>query len=777
MPRKKKTYPIGSDPKASYQPKLETTKILIENTPFIGGLPLEVVENIELFTRRRRGRPTATPQQKTEAIRKQREKTRMRARAEKQIELGNLNEAKAIVDDMKNKGMLGDRAISLYQKIYKLEEMKQMEEQFGENKILEELSSQIANESLEQAQQELAQEDTRRKKLRGVLDIGKEEKEKLKEEQFLKKLKEDEEGISTPQKEIDIPKYSPEVVEQEKQKIKEELLKLKNLSRKDRLKAVLEMGKDEKELEQMTSELATKTLEEAQRELTEELVKTKNISPQEAQKQVKKMSAVKQFTSEKEKLLEKENKLVFGELAKSKSTTTQSDLQHNFTSVDKSKPIEDKPKTNIPYATMPKQLRNYLRDYLRDNFDLVPDYDETEFVMDNFVDDETKQMLLENNSSAAGKIGEIIQNARETARFVPKDIEGNEQMTKEERQILFHKLMIENRSVREDVIKGKTNFDNYNMMSGGVNAGLETKSKKDEESVPIKLPDVFKDYEFILDSKIKDNAESRELFKGINPNAVIDSGNEELIAAYFSKMNELSNEQDTREINEAVDNIEILSGGNRDTLFGATDLLTTKSNYNVRFNQDQPDDIRDNPAPLNRGRDAQAVSEVELEKIKRQNRADYTTTIASGIGILGNAYRGIFGKNDIPASRGQNDILDDINQNMRLIGKRGLYGDDKSLKTDDSLYEGVSFDKRLSSLREFKNQRILGEKETDNMDALREAMMFNRGAGGAQGATLQQLRQQEFAYKQANRSTAHDGRQFIRGGRGTQIKIEQEYDP
>ena len=130
------------------------------------------------------------------------------------------------------------------------------------------------------------------------------------------------------------------------------------------------------------------------------------------------------------------------------------------------------------------QIRNYLRDYLKKNFKIVPDYNETEFVMDNFVDDETKQRLLENVDGRAGaKIGEIIQNARETEKFVSEDIEGNEQMSKEERQILFHKLMIENRSVREDVKKGKTNFDNYDLMSGGVNAGLETKSKK--ETVPV----------------------------------------------------------------------------------------------------------------------------------------------------------------------------------------------------------------------------------------------------------------------------------------------------
>jgi hypothetical protein len=715
--------------KEEYKPERPTIKAIYKYTP-VGNLPLDVVEQIDLFSRRGRGRPKATPQQKKQSTEKENETKKLRARANRAFDDGRLEEAKATINEMRQKGLLGERSKKLQERLMEFEEKKATQQIMEEeNVILDKQAEAIANKAIEDAQKELIEEI-----------LAEEIKVNL-----------------------------PQVIDM--MPIKETMV-LRGAESKTALPP-----------QKQLTEAEMKSFEE----IANEYVKTHKMTPNEAIIKAKKMSAAQQFSSNKEALLAKENQLVFGELAKPKSTTTQSDLQQNFVSVDKSKPKEDKPKTNIPYAEMPKQIRNYLRDYLKKKFKIVPDYNETEFVMDNFVDDETKQRLIENVDGRAGaKIGEIIQNARETEKFVSKDIEGNEQMSKEERQILFHKLMIENRSVREDVKKGKTNFDNYDLMSGGVNAGLETKSKKDEESTPIKLPDVFRDYEFLLDSKIKDNAEARELFKGINPNAIIDSGDEELIAAYFAKMNELSNEQDDKEINEAVENIEILSGGNKDTLFGATDLLTTRGNLNVRFNQDLPDNIPDNPAPIERGRDARAIPEVNIDAINRENRADYATTIASGLGVLGSAYRGIFGKNDIPASRGQNDILEDINQNIRLMGKRGIYGDDKSLKIDDELYEGTTLDKRLSSLREFKNQRILGEKnpqmldqhaEATQDDALRNAMMFNRGGGGAQGASLQQLRQQEFAYKQANRSVAHVGSQFIRGGRGTQIKIEQEYDP
>ncbi len=632
----------------------------------------------------------------------------MRARAKRAINQGKINEAEKIINDMKSKGLLGDRADALNKQLEKLKEVKQMEG-VKENVIIEE------SEKLKNMVVELPQE-------------------------------------------IDV------------MPIKETMV----LRGAESVKALPPQPLNESEM---------KSLEE----IANEYVKTHKMTPQEAIKKAKKLKVVEQFSSDKEALLAKENQLVFGELSKPKSTTTQSDLQHNFVSVDKSKPTQEKSKTTIPYSKMPKQLRNDLRVYLRDNFDLVPDYDETEFVMDNFVNDDIKQRLVQGDIRTGNTIGEIIKNARQTQQFVPKDIEGNDDMSKEERQVLFHKLMIENKRKQESVEKTKTNFDNYDKMSGGVNAGLETKTKKNEESTPIKLPDEFKDYEFILDSKIKDNAISREMFKGIDPNAIIDSGNEELMNAYFAKMNELSNQQDNKEINEAIENIEILSGGNKDTLFGATDLLTTRKNVNMKFNQDLPDNIADNPAPIERGRDAQTIEEVDVDAINREDRLDYVTTIASGIGVLANTYRGIFGKNDIPASRGQNDILEDINQNIRLLGKRGIYGDDKSLKIDDELYEGTTLQKRLSSLREFRNQRILGEKNPQTMgqhseavqddDAIRQALMFNRGAGGAQGASLQQLRQQEFAYKQANRRVAHDGRAFIRGGRSTQIQLENEFEP
>jgi hypothetical protein len=467
----------------------------------------------------------------------------------------------------------------------------------------------------------------------------------------------------------------------------------------------------------------------------------------------------------------------------------RSQVSEHFTSYEKPKTTTLKSK--IPYDTMPKELKNNLRDYLRDNFDLVPDYEQTVLVMDNFVDDDTKERLLEGDLTAAKDIANIIKTADLTAKFVPEYLEGNEDMTKEERQILFHRNLIKGsiKNVKAQRERPKTNFDKTNEMSGGVSAGLTTSKLQSEN---YKTPEIFNDNEFILDSKITENAMSREMFKGINPNSLNGDGEftEEEMAKFFSNLNEINNRQDDAEIGNALNNIEILSGGTNDSLFGTQDLTTTQGanqpSQRGAFQEDMPDHEEFNPAPISRGRNAQALREVDPDAISRQDRIENATTIGLGVGILGNSFRGIFGKNDIPATR-QTDILSDFNQNMRLVGKRGMYGNNEVGFKDNDLYEGFSFDNRVKGLSGYDYARdynsvngirdpYMLQKEPQKLDAsaLTEALAFNRGT--VQGASLPQLRQEEFDYKQANRYTKHDGRAFIRGGKRTGILLDNEFE-
>ena len=482
----------------------------------------------------------------------------------------------------------------------------------------------------------------------------------------------------------------------------------------------------------------------------------------------------------------------------------RSQLSDHFSSYDKSEPVKEakkpveKPERGLDklmYKDVSKEDQNMLRDEL---FDKLP-YDdfELEFAWNNTMEESLKDRVLMGDEEALDRVKDLIMIARQTEQYVPDYLEANNEMTKEERQVEFHKELIMKRMSTIDKKRMEqpvTNFNNNTKMSGGIDAGVPL--KKQEES-KYDTPEIFQDYEQILDDKITDNAYNRELYKGINPNTVSVLGKtDEEDDEFFRELNAISNIQDNREINSALRNIEILSGGPNDSLFGAQDLLSTRRNNPAsrgNFQQDIPDDIDDAPAPISRGRAAQALEEVDAEQISRSDRVEGATTIALGLGALGSAYRGIFGRNDIPATR-QTDILSDMNQNMRMMGRRGLYGQDLELKADNDMYEGApSFASRINDLENYAHYRdyhAMGgvrnpmllqhaeerQRERKADDALAQSLMFKQGQA-VMGSSLPQLRQQEFAYRQANSKIAHDGYSFMRGGKRTALKIENEFEP
>ena len=485
----------------------------------------------------------------------------------------------------------------------------------------------------------------------------------------------------------------------------------------------------------------------------------------------------------------------------------RSQLSEHFSSYTKSEPdSESKPKPKKPkppeplFKVIPAQYKKQIIDVVKLKFNGAVDDSEIEFAWDNIISSETKDLIADDIDLARGD-GEIlsrsrdldkmvvgINEARRTEKMVPDYLEGNEDMSKEEKQREFHKLLIQARlkTIEEKAEqKAKNNFGMNDAMGGGINNGMPLKSIKGND---YKTPAIYEDYEFLLDDKITENAMAREMFRGIDVNSLIDKGNEGEIAAYFQMLNEKSNEQDDSEINNALDNIEILSGGIMDSLFAAQDLISARPPLNRGWQPDIPDDRQFAPAGLERGRNAQALDEVDEDAIRRQDRIDGVSTIALGLGALNSAYRGIFGKSDIVESSKRN-ISEDINQNVKLIGKAGLYGNDKSLGRDDEMYEGVTFTQRLSGFNDFANHRDINSnlgirdpnmlqenKEAEMDNKIAKAIGFNAGKGVA-GAALPQLREQEFGYKQANRSTKHDGYAFIRAGKRRDILLATEFDP
>lgn len=553
-------------------------------------------------------------------------------------------------------------------------------------------------------------------------------------------------------------------------------------------------AKTEVELDETAQDIAYDALQESMLELEEEdqqnikLPVAKDVSEDPVPITDYTDQEIKKATQQLAKL-ERQSSLESQEEKRKRSQVAD-----HFTSYDKptTKTKTKTKKTEVPYDDMPNEFKLQLKEYLRDKYQLELDNNQAGFAMDNFVDDDTKIRLIEGDTSAVKKIGDILITVDKTAEFVPEYLEGNEDMTKEERQLLFHRNLIESslKDVKAKREKSENNFDKTNEMSGGVSAGLSTSKLQSEN---YKTPVIFNNNEFLLDSQINQNAMNKEMFKGIDPNSLNADGEftEEEIERFFANMNEMNNRQDDAEIGNALNNIEILSGGANDSLFGAQDLTTTQGgnqpSQRGNFQEDMPDHEEFNPAPISRGRNAQSLREVDPAAIARQDRVENATTIALGVGILGNSFRGIFGKDDIPATR-QNDILSDFNQNMRLVGKRGMYGNSEIGFKDNDLYEGFSFDNRVKGLSGYDYARdynsvngirdpYMLQRQPEKLDAsaLNEALAFNRGTA-VQGSSLPQLRQEEFNYKQANRFTKHDSRTFIRSGKRTGILLDNEFE-
>ena len=460
-------------------------------------------------------------------------------------------------------------------------------------------------------------------------------------------------------------------------------------------------------------------------------------------------------------------------------TKKRSQLSEHFTTYEKPK----KPKSiKADWNKVPRSVRDTIR-ALTDVDDAV-----LESTWNNFITDEDEEIIAAGNYE---RFEDVLSSAQRTAEFVPDYLEGNDDMTKEERQIEFHRNLIKGslKDIIEKREKPKNNFNKRNEMGGGITSGLSTSKIQKED---YKTPEIFNDNEMLLDAKISQNAMSREMFKGIDPNSLNGDGEftEEEVAQFFANMNEMNNRQDNAEINNALNNIEVLSGGDRDSLFSASDLASARGS-NVpssrgEWQHDLPWEADDYPAPIERGRQAQALREVDPSVLRTQNRVAGATTIALGIGTLNTAYRGIFGVNDIPETR-NNDIMKDFNQNMRMIGRYGMYGEATDLKQDD-FYEGFKLDERIAGLQGYNDRRrynsnndlkdpylLQSQPEAVDINKLSQSMMFNQGT--TQGTALPQLRQQEFSYKQATRKTVHDGYSFIRGGKSRAIQIDNEFEP
>lgn len=705
--------------------KETATMKMMRGNPLFDELPVEVQSKIIDYNKRGVGRPPATQAMRLAAEDKKRERERGRGRLKAATKRKDLDTFLSILEDMKSKNILGDKAADTELNKFIKQNKDVMIER--KEKAIEETAEDVVDKVLKQAQKEVRIEEGGPVKLKVVEEFSK----------------------------TDFP---PDERTDEKMQEAARMRKaIKAMERKTRTEA---------QKRQVNIDIRSPP---SKRKMKPEKMKV-NV-PQTIE-----MKDFQQYADE--------------------PITKRSQLSDHFSNYDKSKPaIKPKTESKFSYSKLDKRSANEIRDRLFPKVEGGYDDEELKFVWDNFLSENLKQELLYGGfydvDTLTDEVADVMTEARRTSKFIPENLVEMEHMTKEERQIDFHRRLVEVKmKEKQKQEPAKNNFGQNTTMGSD---GTPMKTLEPAES-KYDTPDVFQDYETILDDRVTDNAYMRELYKGIDPDSIVAEGimTPDEIREYFNMLNRDSNEQDQRQIDDAVETIEILSGGNNDTLFGAQDLLSARPNNPASrgvFQQDIPDDIDDNPAPISRGRNAQAVEDVNPNAFTRQDRIDAMNSIALGLGALSNVYRGVFNKNDIPDTR-QDDILKSIDQNMKLIGKRGIYGDDKSLKEGDDMYEGMNFTDRIKNLDNFahyRNHNTMGgvgdpnkfQKETEQADQsqqLAQAMMFNKGTG-VMGSSLPQLRQQEIGYQQANRRKAHDGYAFIKEGRRRQLLIDSEFEP
>ena len=354
-----------------------------------------------------------------------------------------------------------------------------------------------------------------------------------------------------------------------------------------------------------------------------------------------------------------------------------------------------------------------------------------------------------------------------------------------------------------DFVLLPTAFSINNTMGGGIDSGLVINSNIDNEQYD--QPAIYNDQNLALTSINNQVAMNKELNTGVNPEGV--QTNAVLIDNTVEQKIEESNEQDNSELYTTAHTIELLSGANRDSLFYAQDL------------RHQPDlNPTEQLSSYERGLNARHYSDVNINEIPSNARTENDYTIENRFGgPLGSTLRGQIENNSDIVRQHNEGILENINQDLRLMGRQSMYGNDRSLGNDNDFYEGRSIDERMSGIGSYRSSNNIYNgynpanplyrppsdggggggppsggggggggmaPPTGSKDELMEQMMFNRGtssggaAAGPVGASLQQLRQGngKDGYKKAGRKVVHDSIAFIKKGKRTDALLDNEFE-
>lgn len=253
----------------------------------------------------------------------------------------------------------------------------------------------------------------------------------------------------------------------------------------------------------------------------------------------------------------------------------------------------------------------------------------------------------------------------------------------------------------------------------------------------------------VPESSLQQLALDMEEYKGVDPHNLTQKDRD-----YIENQRAIEYKDDIQRIYDRVDEAEILSGGDRDSLFSATDL-----NLDGQGDSLYPDEKHFMSA-YERGQNMHAIKEVDLDNF---DFSDYKS----------------------------NEGLDEDKSSL-FRGSEGIMSSIKAL-TELSADDGGSWFSEDKSMAEYitPEQRMASINKARFDNDIREKLgKYNaRGAGsnnkmllatGASLSTLNEMRKGDEGtsdYKQPSRSYKGNAVKLVRNSRRKGILMEQQYDP
>ena len=274
------------------------------------------------------------------------------------------------------------------------------------------------------------------------------------------------------------------------------------------------------------------------------------------------------------------------------------------------------------------------------------------------------------------------------------------------------------------------------------------------------------------ESHISQSAYDTEEFKGVNPRNLSQRDLSEIKQLRQDEFND-----DSRRVRNIVDEVELLSGGNNDSLMNGQDL-------NIGDDEGKYDDTDDqghSTSGLDRGRNSHRVTEIDLENMDESLsnlfEEDGNVNIIDDVSSIGRRFGDAiprvrnFGDDISSIMSGSDSITNYISELTDLSDQDGSW-----FSRDSKLEKNIPLNERMGSA----NKIPMNKETRDNIGKFNPMMNAGNRLLMSQGAslgTINEMRKKKVNWKQPNRTFKNNQVDLIRLGNQTKIKMDNEFAP